>query len=30
MSYLISCQTAYQVAVERDHGRLTSNPSMIW
>src|SRR5882762_11890475 len=23
-SYLVSCQTAYQVAVERDHGRLTT------
>src|ERR1700720_669383 len=24
-SYLVSWQTAYQVAVERDHGRLRSN-----
>jgi hypothetical protein len=28
-SYLVSWQTAYQVAVERDHGRLTGNPSVI-
>src|ERR1700687_3680307 len=27
-SYLVSWQTAYQVAVERDHGRLTSNPEV--
>src|SRR6202521_53600 len=28
-SYLVSWQTAYQVAVERDHGRLTGNPEVI-
>ena len=29
VSYLVSRQTAYQVAVERDHGRLTSNSETI-
>jgi hypothetical protein len=27
-SYLVSWQTAYQVAVERDHGRLTAYPEV--
>src|ERR1700722_2020596 len=29
VSYLVSRQTAYQVAVERDHGRFTGNPEVI-
>src|SRR5580704_5721113 len=29
VSYQVSRQTAYEVAVERDHGRLTSNPEVI-
>jgi len=28
VSYLVSWQPAYQVAVDRDHGRLTSNPEV--
>src|SRR6202163_1214554 len=28
VSYLVSWQTAYQVAVERDHGRLTGYPEV--
>src|SRR6202795_50086 len=28
VSYLVSWQTAYQVAVERDHGRLTGKPEV--
>ena len=29
VSYLVSRQTAYQVAVERDNGRLTGKPEII-
>ena len=29
MSYLVSWQTAYQVVVERDHGRLTTHPEVM-
>jgi len=25
MSYLVSCKTTYQLAVERDHGRLRTH-----